>query len=92
VPPDGELAVYVMLGEALVGAEARRVASGEIAWLGAGDDLVVTGAAGTELMIVGGDPLDAPIVRYGPFVMNSRADLERAISDYQAGRMGRIAT
>jgi len=91
VPHVDELAVYVMLGEALVGTEARRVAAGEIARLGAGDDLVVTGAAGTELVIVGGDPLDAPIMRYGPFVMNSHAELERAILDYQAGRMGSIA-
>jgi redox-sensitive bicupin YhaK (pirin superfamily) len=54
VPHVDELAVYVMLGEALVGAEPRRIAAGEIARIGAADDFVVTGAAGTELVIVGG--------------------------------------
>lgn len=91
VPQARELAVYVMLGEALVGPEAQPIAAGEIAWLGAGSDLVISGAAGSELVIVGGDPLDAPIVRYGPFVMNTQAELERAMRDYHAGRMGRIA-
>jgi len=44
----------------------------------------------SELLLVGGDPLDAPIVRHGPFVMNTIAELERAVRDYHAGRMGTI--
>jgi quercetin 2,3-dioxygenase len=40
-----------------------------------------------EILLVGGDPVDAPIHRYGPCVMNSPADLERAVRDYQSGRM-----
>jgi redox-sensitive bicupin YhaK (pirin superfamily) len=40
------------------------------------------------VVIVGGDPLDAPIRRYGPFVMNSAGAL--APRDYQAGRMGTL--
>jgi redox-sensitive bicupin YhaK (pirin superfamily) len=90
-PAITQLAVYVMLGEARIGPDGRHVGAGEIAWLGAGDEVVIEGTKGTELVIVGGDPLDAPIVRYGPFVMNSHADLERAVRDYQSGRMGRIA-
>ncbi|MBW8881798.1 MAG: pirin family protein, partial [Asticcacaulis sp.] len=50
----------------------------------------LTAEAGTELLLVGGDPLDAPIVRHGPFVMNTIAELEQAVRDYHAGRMGRI--
>jgi hypothetical protein len=45
-----------------------------------------------EILVVGGDPLDALIRRYGPFVMNSAGDLQRAVRDYQSGRMGVLQT
>ena len=57
----------------------------------AGDRLEITADADSEILLIGGDPLDAPILRHGPFVMNSIAELERAVRDYHAGRMGRIA-
>jgi len=42
-------------------------------------------------LILNAQPIDEPIVGYGPFVMNSQAEIEQAITDYQSGRMGRIA-
>ena len=42
------------------------------------------------MVSVGGDPLDAPIHRYGPFVMSGTGDLERALREYQAGSMGTL--
>ena len=44
-----------------------------------------------ELLLLAGPPLSEPIARYGPFVMNTHAEIEQAIRVYQAGRMGRIA-
>ncbi len=85
-----ELAVYVMLGSALVGAAAQSVQAGELARLGAGHAVVLSASAGTELLVLGGDRLDAPILRYGPFVMNTQEEVRRAIGDYQAGRMGTV--
>jgi redox-sensitive bicupin YhaK (pirin superfamily) len=83
-----ELALYVMVGSAIIDGEP--IEAGQLARLSVGGEVRLTSAAGAELVIVGGDPLDAPIHRYGPFVMNSAADLERAVRDYQAGRMGTL--
>jgi len=59
-----------------------------------GDDGdTVTFAAGDtslDLLLIGGTPLNEPIVRYGPFVMNTEEEIRQAVVDYQTGRMGRI--
>jgi quercetin 2,3-dioxygenase len=81
-----ELAVYVMVGSATI--DNRRIEAAQLARLSAGGEVRASVDAYAEILIVGGDPLDAPIHRYGPFVMNSIADLEKAVRDYQSGRMG----
>jgi len=42
------------------------------------------------LLLIGGVPLKEPVVRYGPFVMNTEEEIRQAVVDYQAGRMGSI--
>ena len=44
------------------------------------------GAEGGRALLIAGKPLGEPIVRYGPFVMNTREEIEQAIHDYRAGR------
>jgi redox-sensitive bicupin YhaK (pirin superfamily) len=83
-----ELAAYVMVGLAIICSQA--VESGELVRLSPGSEVRLNAGSGVEIVIVGGDPLDAPIHRYGPLVMNSTADLERAVRDYQSGRMGTL--
>jgi quercetin 2,3-dioxygenase len=83
-----ELALYVMTGKVAIANEI--VEPGQLARLTSGDTLQVAVQENSELLLVGGDPLDAPIVRHGPFVMNTIAELERAVRDYHAGRMGQI--
>ena len=48
------------------------------------------GAEGARLLLIAGQPLNEPIVQYGPFVMNTRDELLQAVHDYQAGRLGTI--
>lgn len=85
-----ELAVYVMVGAVSIGGSGDRVAAGQLARLSAGEVVALVAAEDSEVLLIGGDPLDAPILRHGPFVMNSIAELERAVRDYHAGRMGHI--
>jgi redox-sensitive bicupin YhaK (pirin superfamily) len=83
--------VYVYAGNAVVGAGSTALERGELALLGSGDSVrVAAGADDCRLILVAARPLNEPIARYGPFVMNTREELEQAFRDYQTGRMGRI--
>jgi redox-sensitive bicupin YhaK (pirin superfamily) len=58
--------------------------------LGAGDATQDSNAPSLEVLLLGGRPIREPVAQYGPFVMNTRAELAQAFEDYQAGRMGQI--
>jgi len=79
------------------GPGRRPVRTGQLAVFGGGD--VVTFAAsqraegpsqGLDVLVLGGQPIREPVAAYGPFVMNTRAELMQAFEDYQAGRLGTI--
>ncbi|MGE8281881.1 MAG: pirin family protein [Stenotrophomonas sp.] len=88
--PEGHSAfAYVFEGQALLGdaEDARSVGQHELAVLGAGDALPLqAGTQGARLILVAGRPLREPVVRHGPFVMNTRQELMQAFIDYQEGR------
>jgi quercetin 2,3-dioxygenase len=89
--PDLRILAYVFEGSARVGPNGTTLAEGQLAILGAGDSVRLSGGAGPgRLLLLGGVPLREPVARYGPFVMNTRAELVQAVEDYQSGRMGEI--
>lgn len=56
-----------------------------------GESLILVAEKATKLLFLGGEPINEPIVGYGPFVMNSLAEIKQAMLDYQSGRMGHLS-
>ena len=86
IPESYTAFLYVFEGDAsLSGHEVPRHA---LAILGPGSEVAVTAAGeGARFILVAGKPLREPIVQYGPFVMNSRAEIEQAMADYRDNRL-----
>jgi quercetin 2,3-dioxygenase len=55
-----------------------------------GDEVAMSTERGAELLLIGGVPLNEPVARYGPFVMNTAGEIREAMIDYQSGRFGEI--
>jgi quercetin 2,3-dioxygenase len=89
--------VYVLSGQGTVGADARPVRTGNLAAFGPGDTIRIDADATQEsrspaldVLVLGGRPIGEPVAHYGPFVMNTNAELQQAMEDFQAGRMGHV--
>lgn len=95
--PSFNALAYVLGGRGYVGSERRPVDEHALVVFGAGDALTV-GAADAqpeeftdlEVLLLGGLPIREPIAHYGPFLMNTRAEIMDAIDDFNSGRMGVI--
>ncbi len=89
--PEGHTAALVVLqGSARIGG-SEPIGAGEVGLFDrAGHGICVDCAKDTKALLLGGEPIDEPIVGYGPFVMNTQQEIRQAMLDYQSGRMGHL--
>src|SRR5215216_2391051 len=86
---------YIVDGEVLFGAVRQPPRDGQMVLFAQdGDEVRIenpTEAKSTlDILLIGGMPLNEPIARYGPFVMNTQAEIRQAFEDYSEGKMGAI--
>jgi quercetin 2,3-dioxygenase len=84
--PEGHNAfAFVFEGAATIAGE--QVGRGELAVLGRGEKVELeAGTDGARLVVIAGRPLNEPVAKYGPFVMNTADEIRQAVYDYQSGR------
>lgn len=89
LPSSHNAFAYVYAGAARIGTPAERVARGELAVLGSGELIALTAVddVPVRLLLIAGRPLEEPVARHGPFVMNTEEEIRQAVEDFQAGRL-----
>jgi redox-sensitive bicupin YhaK (pirin superfamily) len=89
--PEGHTtAILILHGTVLVNNE-REAAEGDLAIFARnGIGVNVAAKTDTRLLVMSGEPIAEPVIGQGPFVMNSRAEIQQAFEDYQLGRMGEL--
>lgn len=86
---------YIVEGNGLFGDESDRAGDGQmVLFMQDGDEVRIENPEDAkdtlEVLLIAGMPLNEPIARYGPFVMNTETEIRQAMEDYRHGRMGAI--
>ncbi len=92
IPASEQAMVYVFDGTMHAGEKGDEVRDGQLGIFGAGDTvrLANKGSQSARFLLLAGAPINEPVARYGPFVMNTEAELRQAFDDFRSGRMGAI--
>ncbi|MDJ0940369.1 MAG: pirin family protein [Woeseiaceae bacterium] len=86
LPTPNEHNAFVYVYDGAVEIDGTAVSKGHIALLGSGDVVRLQAGGDVRLLLIAGRPLDEPVARYGPFVMNTAEEIRQAVTDYQSGR------
>lgn len=89
IPNGNTCGIYLVEGEAL-SEENTLLPATMTRFTEEGDRISVKAVADSHLVILGGKPLNEPIVPYASFVMNSQQQIQQVIQDYQSGKMGQL--
>ncbi|NQY33998.1 MAG: hypothetical protein HRT37_03310 [Alteromonadaceae bacterium] len=86
IPKQHNAFIYLISGELKIGQQQTKLTAGQLAVLTSGEKIKFNSNNKAQLLLVAGKPLNEPVVRAGPFVMNTRQEINQAINDYQNGK------
>lgn len=90
--PEGHTAMAVVLSGHVTVGSVQQAGEAEVVLFSCdGSDVAIHADGNSKLLVLTGEPIDEPIAGYGPFVMNSEAEIHQAIDDFNKGRFGRMA-
>ncbi len=84
--------VYVWKGSGYLGNNRVKAELGQVGTLDQGEQIQLEASSSEALhiLLIAGIPINEPVVKHGPFVMNTREEIQQAFDDYRAGRLGSI--
>jgi quercetin 2,3-dioxygenase len=89
VPARHNAALLVMKGDVTVGGESASE-NEFVVFANDGERIAVEAGPEAHLLLLAGEPIDEPVVSYGPFVMNTEGEIRQAMLDFQAGKFGEL--
>lgn len=90
LPATWNLGLLVMQGDITINGQAQAQKHDFVVFRNEGERVAIAAGPETQLLVLGGEPINEPIVPYGPFVMNTRQEIEQAYADYQNGKFGHL--
>ncbi|HYP12831.1 MAG TPA: pirin family protein [Bryobacteraceae bacterium] len=91
LPENHNTAVVLLRGELLINSSESVKGEAQLAVLSpTGNSVLLEGIRESLVLVLTGEPIDEPVVSYGPFVMNTQDEIRQALNDYRAGKMGHL--
>jgi redox-sensitive bicupin YhaK (pirin superfamily) len=93
IPKNQTVMVYIIDGELKFHDENQIARKGQMIYFDQSSDMITLTSVSTigSYLVLAGEPLNEPVVRYGPFVTNTEGDMKKAMLDYQNGKMGTLS-
>jgi redox-sensitive bicupin YhaK (pirin superfamily) len=89
-PAQQNTGLLVMSGEVYINGTEKAVKHEFVLFQNRGEDIVIRAESEAQLLLLNGEPIDEPVVQYGPFVMNTRQEIGQALTDFNLGKFGHL--
>jgi redox-sensitive bicupin YhaK (pirin superfamily) len=91
IPSGYNVGLLILSGQASVEGTHRLTEAELAVFVSTGEPVTIVAEEDATILVMAGESINEPVARYGPFVMNTKAELVQAVNDYQAGKMGHLA-
>jgi len=90
IPKGHNVGLFVLSGRASIEGSYKLTEAELAVFVSTGEPITITAEEDAMILVMAGEAIQEPVARYGPFVMNTKAELVQAVNDYQAGKMGHL--